>query len=415
MTSKPLTIGLFGFGCVGQGLHAVVNETPGVKSAIKRICVKNPGKERSIAAENFTYDKNDLLQDPEIDTIVELIDNADEAFAIVKTALENGKAVVTANKKMVAEHYEELIALQREHKAPLLYEGSSCGSIPIIRNLEEYYDNDLLASIEGIANGTTNYVLSRMYAEGKSYDEVLAEAQRLGFAESDPTLDVDGWDAKYKLVIMTGHAFGVFLKPEQVLNVGVRNVSAEDLRFAKEKGYKIHLIASSVKNEKNELVSYVLPSFIGPEDPLFNVEKENNGVVVEAAFAEKQYFVGKGAGSYPTAAAVLSDVSALSYGYQYEYKKNKQDVKVVPAPDAELSVFLRYDPDSEALDRLAFTEVTSRFSQKGFNYLTGVVKLSNLLEHNEWLNKNNVFLALWPETETAGIRQKAAVPELAAV
>ena len=160
--------------------------------------------------------------------VVELIDNADEAFDIVSEALKKGKAVVSANKRMIAENFHELYILQKEHKTPFLYEASSCGSIPIIRNLEEYYDNDLLTSLEGICNGTTNYILTKTAEENLSYADALVGAQKSGFAESDPTLDVKGFDAKFKLTIMLTHTFGVFVSHERIFNFGIQNLSDED-------------------------------------------------------------------------------------------------------------------------------------------------------------------------------------------
>jgi len=209
---KKLKLGLFGFGCVGQGLYHVLHETHGVKAEIKKICVKNHNKQRPIDASIFTYDASDILNDPEIDVVVELIDDAKAAFEIVKRAVENGKHVVTANKKMLAEHLEEIYELQQKFNRSILYEGAVCGSIPILRNLEEYYDNDMITSIEGIFNGSTNYILTKVFEERKSYVEALKAAQDLGFAESDPALDVEGYDPKFKLTIAIAHTFGAFVK-----------------------------------------------------------------------------------------------------------------------------------------------------------------------------------------------------------
>ena len=227
---KKLKLGLFGFGCVGQGLYHVLHETHGVKAEIKKICVKNRNKARPIPADFFTYDSADILNDPDIDIVVELIDDANAAFEIVKSALSHGKAVVTANKKMLAEHLEEIYTLQRKHGKPVLYEGSVCGSIPILRNLEEYYDNDLIQRIEGIFNGSTNYILTKVFEEKKNYETALRQAQDLGFAESDPMLDVKGYDAKYKLVIAITHTFGVFVKPEEVINIGIDKLKCGRVR-----------------------------------------------------------------------------------------------------------------------------------------------------------------------------------------
>ncbi len=216
MTREKLKIGLFGYGCVGQGLHDVLNSSKGFKADIVRICVKDRNKKRRIPMSNFTFDKNDILNDSSINLIVELIDDAEEAYQIVSTAMKKGKNVVTANKLMVATHFKELVDMQSKYGVSLLYEASAGASIPIIRNLEEYYDNELLHSLRGILNGTTNYILTKMYNEDREYADVLKEAQEKGFAESNPTLDVEGWDAKYKLCIITGHAYGLFLDPDEV-------------------------------------------------------------------------------------------------------------------------------------------------------------------------------------------------------
>ena len=163
MTQEKLRIGLFGYGCVGQGLHDVLNSSKGFKADIVKICVKDRTKKRRIPMTNFTYDKYDILNDSSINLVVELIDDADEAFNIVTTAMRSGKNVVTANKMMVAKHFKELVKMQSEYNVSLLYEASAGASIPIIRNLEEYYDNELLYSLRGILNGTTNYILTKMH------------------------------------------------------------------------------------------------------------------------------------------------------------------------------------------------------------------------------------------------------------
>jgi len=289
MEKKKLTLGVFGFGCVGQGLYDVLEQTRGVEAEIKTICVKDPSKKRTVDASRITFKKEDILNDPSIDVVVELIDDADAAWEIVSEALRKRKAVVTANKKMVAEHFEELFQLQKDFDVPLLYEASSCASIPVIRNLEEYYDNDLLNGVEGIFNGSSNFILSKMEKEGRPYEEALKEAQDLGFAETDPTLDVGGFDPKYKLAIIISHAFGVFIKPENIINYGIQHISDNDLKYAKEKGWKIKLVASARK-VGDKLCAFVLPRFVRPDEKLFLVDDEYNGVVVEGAFSDEQFF-----------------------------------------------------------------------------------------------------------------------------
>jgi homoserine dehydrogenase len=391
MTREKLRIGMFGYGCVGQGLHDVLNSSKGFKADIVRICVKDRTKKRRIPMENFTFDKNDILNDPSINLVVELIDDADEAYNIVKTAMMGGKNVVTANKVMVANHFKELVELQEKYKVSLLYEASAGASIPIIRNLEEYYDNELLYSLRGILNGTTNYVLTLMHNQGIDYDVALNEAREKGFAESDPTLDVEGWDAKYKLCIITGHAYGLFLEPAEVFHYGISTISKFDIQYAKEKGLKIKLVPFVGKTNENTITSFVLPRFISSDKYLYNVDNEYNGVITEAAFADKQFFSGKGAGGHATGSAVLSDISANSYGYKYEYKKYQQGTVSNYTRDYKLEVYLRYK-DEKDKDLFGFEEVSEYFSGRLYKYVIGIVNLQKLYALREQLRNLDVFI-----------------------
>ncbi|OFY66285.1 MAG: homoserine dehydrogenase [Bacteroidetes bacterium RBG_13_43_22] len=391
MTREKLRIGMFGYGCVGQGLHDVLNSSKGFKADIVRICVKDRKKKRRIPMSNFTFDKNDILNDPSINLVVELIDDADAAFKIVTTAMKKGKNVVSANKVMIAKHFRELVDLQEKYKVSFLYEASAGASIPIIRNLEEYYDNELLYSLRGILNGTTNYVLTLMHNQGIDYNVALNEAREKGFAESDPTLDVDGWDAKYKLCIITGHAYGMFLDPGEVFHYGISNISKFDIQYAKEKGLKIKLVPFVGKTSENTITSFVLPRFISPDKYLYNVDNEYNGVITEAAFADKQFFSGKGAGGHATGSAVLSDISANSYGYRYEYKKYQQATVTNYTRNFRIEIYLRYNDEKEK-DIFGFEEVSEYFSGRLYKYAIGIVNLDRLYELREQLPGMDVFI-----------------------
>ena len=269
--NKKLKIGLFGFGVVGQGLYDII-KTKNLNIEIVKIAIKDAAKKRSLPQELFTTDKDDLLNNPEINTIVELINDTDAAFDIVSTALRTGRDVVSASKKMVATYLQELIDIQHQYGTSLLYEGAVCGSIPIIRNLEEYYDNELLHSISGIFNGSSNFILSKGYNDNLDYDTALKEAQDLGFAETDPTMDVGGFDAKFKLVIACAHAYGVIVKPEDVLNVGIQNLSAYDLQYAREKKLKIKLVPVAKELDDQHVTMFVLPKFVNEAEFLYNVD-----------------------------------------------------------------------------------------------------------------------------------------------
>jgi len=391
MTREKLRIGMFGYGCVGQGLHDVLNSSKGFKADIVRICVKDRTKKRRIPMEYFTFEKDDILNDPSINLVVELIDDADAAYDIVTTAMKNGKNVVSANKVMIANHFRELVELQEKYDVSLLYEASAGASIPIIRNLEEYYDNELLYSLRGILNGTTNYVLTLMHNQGIDYNVALNEAREKGFAESDPTLDVEGWDAKYKLCIITGHAYGLFLDPSEVFHYGINTISKFDIQYAKEKGFKIKLVPYVGKTSENTITSFVLPRFISSDKYLYNVDNEYNGVITEAAFADKQFFSGKGAGGHATGSAVLSDISANSYGYKYEYKKFQQGTVSYYTRDFKLEIYLRYKNEKDR-ELFGFEEVSEYFSGKLYKYAIGVVNLGRLYELREQLRNMDVFI-----------------------
>ena len=389
--SNRLTIGLFGFGVVGQGLHDIISTTD-LNIEIKKIVIKDPSKSRSLNESLFSTDASEILSNPDINTVVELINDADAAFQITTSALKSGKNVVSANKKMIAEHLDELVALQQEYGTSLLYEGAVCGSIPIIRNLEEYYDNELLHSISGIFNGSSNYILSKIANEGLEYFEALKQAQDLGFAETDPLLDVGGYDAKFKLLIAAAHAYGSFVKPEEVLNMGIQNFSIADLHFAQEHKLKIKLVPTAKKLDDKEIALYVIPRLVPKSDFLYNVENEYNAVSVKAAFADQQLFYGKGAGGHPTGSAVLSDIAALRYDYRYEYKKYHNDSKLKLQNDHVLPVYLRYKSD-DLLDLLSFDFIAEQHKSVELKYVLGGIKINELIAKKELIENDGAFIA----------------------
>lgn len=375
MQTNKLNIGLFGFGCVGTGLYEVLKKTPGLSAGISKICVKDKLKRRDAEPSLFTYDKEDLLFDPDINVIVELIDDADAAFEIVRTALANGKAVVSANKKMIAEHFQELLDLQYKYNVPFLYEAACCASIPIIRNLEEYYDNDLLESISGIVNGSTNYILSKVHFESISYKEALRQAQDLGYAESNPELDTGGYDAKYKLLILLAHAFGIVVEPDEIINIGIDNIDETVLKYARSNNLKIKLVAHAFKVSDNKVTAFVLPQFIESGNELFTVDDVFNGVITKTCFADQQFFVGKGAGAYPTASAVLSDISALRYGYRYEYKKLNNSISFRNVAETYLRIFISHPQSRTKEVGRQFMMVEETYSNGEHAYTSGVISL----------------------------------------
>ena len=394
-THKQLTIGLFGFGVVGEGLYKILQQTPSLKATIKKVCIKNPDKKRSAPGSLFTTDKNSILNDPEINVIVEVINESEPAFQIVSAALHNGKHVVSASKKMLAEHLPELLQLQKETGLAVLYEAAACASIPVIRNLEEYYDNDLLHSIRAIVNGSTNFILTKMFEEKLNFKDALLLAQQLGFAEADPKLDVEGYDAVHKWTLLLNHAYGIVSPPEEILFTGIQSIQGSDAVVAKEKNYDIKLVAQAKKLQNGKVAAFVLPQFVKLNEPLSFVKNEYNGVVIESGFSDKQFFYGKGAGSFPTASAVLSDISALRYDYHYEYKKRYHHQPNELTNDFYMKAYLSFD-DLKYIPKERFEWIEEWHSDNVRKYLVGVIHFSELRSGN-WWRENNTSLILTPE------------------
>lgn len=404
-THKQLTIGLFGFGVVGEGLYKVLQQTPSLKATIRKVCIKNYGKKRNAPASLFTTDKNELLNDSEINVIVEVIDDADAAFQIVSTALANGKDVVSASKKMIAEHLPALLALQQQTGRSFLYESAACASIPVIRNLEEYYDNDLLHSIRAIVNGSTNFILTKIFEEGLDFKQALLLAQQAGFAESNPVLDVEGYDAVNKWTFLLTHAYGIIESPENILFNGIQNIHAGDAVVAKAKNQQIKLVAQAQKLKDGKVAAFVLPQFVKQDDHLSFVKNEYNGVVIESGFADKQFFYGKGAGSFPTASAVLSDIAALRYQYKYEYKKLYHHKPHELSNDVFLRVYVSFD-DLAFIPRDRFEWIEEWYAQEERKYLVGVISFDELKENNWWKENNtSLIVAADPVIEDIEIRK----------
>jgi homoserine dehydrogenase len=392
---KQLVIGLFGFGVVGEGLYKVLRQTPSLKATIKRVCIKHPGKKREAPVELFTTDRDEILNDPEINVVVEVINESGPAFEIVSKALRGGKSVVSASKKMIAEHLPELLKLQQETGASLLYEAAACASIPVVRNLEEYYDNDLLHSIKAIVNGSTNFILTKMFEEKLAFQEALLLAQQLGFAESDPSLDVEGYDAAHKWTLLLAHAYGIVVPTEELVFSGIQHIQAGDAAVAREKHYDIKLVAQAKKLENGKVAAFVLPQFIRQDDHLAFVRNEYNGVVIESGFADKQFFYGKGAGSFPTASAVLSDLSALRYQYKYEYKKLYDHLPHRLTTDFYVRAYVSFD-DWKYIPRERFEWIEEWHAESDRKYLIGVIHFREIATES-WWKENGASLVLTPE------------------
>ena len=397
MDYKQINIGLFGFGTVGKGLYDVLKKIQPENVSIVKVCVRNVAKHSAEAPElEFTSNADDIFTDTRINFIVELIDDAEAAYGIVKRALQAKIPVVSGNKKMLARHIQEMIQLQRDNDTALLYDASACGSIPVIRNLEEYYDNDLLISVKGILNGSSNFILSKIFNEGMNYAEALKLAQDLGFAESDPTLDIGGWDSLFKLIIITIHAFGVYVEPEQIFTFGIGNMNEHDIQFAHEKRRRVKLVGWAEKVDEDKLVLSVMPHLLSKQKYIYSVEDEFNGVVIKGLFYYKQFMFGQGAGGFPTGSAVLSDITAQLYDYRYQYKKLQSPHQLHFTNDYKVRIYYRYDSPA-TLNLLEFSTIHESYYSDTYKYVVGDIELSQLQAQAQSLRESNVFVCLYPE------------------
>ena len=317
MNTQTKHTALIGFGTVGQGFYHYLTANNEDKQ-LSTVVIKNTTKNRIPDTLNFTTDVSEVYQNKEINTVVELISDYKEAFNIVKKALELGQHVVSANKKMIAHHLEELVELEQQFGGKFLYEGAVAGSIPIIKIINEHYAFDEITEIRGILNGTSNYILTQLFEKEIGFEEALQHAQEAGFAEADPTADVGGFDALYKLLILTAHAFGKFILPEKALNIGINNIKKSDLTFAKANNLKIKLVASA-KSHNNKLTLSGLPTFVDESDELFHVKNEFNGIEVVSNNIGSQFYKGKGAGKLPTGHVVFTDYKSIENS-QYTYQ-----------------------------------------------------------------------------------------------
>lgn len=396
MKKQHIKIGLFGFGTVGRGLYELLQRVPEANAEIVRVCVRNVERHSRLNPElHFTSSMQEVLDDPEVNIIVELIDDAAAAFDIVEGALRRRLPVVTGNKKMLARHLPSLIELQKEMGTALLYDASACGSIPVIRNLEEYYDNELQVSVKGILNGSCNFILSKIFNEGMPHAEALRLARELGFLESDPTLDLDGWDSLYKLVILSLHAFGVYIDPDRIFTYGITHMTDDDITFAREKERRIKLIGHAEKTPDGRLILAVIPQLISKNKFIYSCEDEFNGVVIKGLFYGKQFLVGRGAGGHPTSSAVLSDISAIRYNYFYRYKRMQNGDTPQFSNDISFRVYVRYNDDSD-LDLLQFEEISERYYSGHTRYVVGRVNLRRLHEIRPLLAERHIFIAAYP-------------------
>jgi homoserine dehydrogenase len=320
-------IGLAGLGTVGAGVfkhlsrnRALLMERLGLELVVRRAVVRDRSKARAVqpAPELLTTRWQDLIDDPGIEIVVELMGGIDEPLALIRAAITAGKVVVTGNKALLAEHGQEIFALAAEKKVPVFFEASTAGGIPIIKTIREALIANHIVSIHGIINGTSNYILTRMTDAGLDFAQALSEAQAHGYAEADPTLDVNGWDAAHKAIILASLAYGFWVGTDKIFVEGIEKVSATDIRFGRELGYRVKLLAvikaDADLGDNGGIEVRVHPTLIPETHVLASVSGVFNAVAVRGDVVGDTLFYGRGAGQDPTAGAVISDLAEAAVG-----------------------------------------------------------------------------------------------------
>jgi len=315
---RQIGIGIAGFGTVGAGVYKhlsgnreLLRERLGCELTVRRIALRDPARARSIAApeELVTTRWEDLIDDPAVQIIVELIGGIEIPLRLVLAAIEKGKIVVTGNKALLAEHGKEIFEAAERHRVPVFYEAAVAGGVPIVKSIREAFVASHIRSIHGIINGTSNYILTRMTQAGLSFQDALKEAQEAGFAEADPTLDINGWDAAHKAIILASLSYGFWVGTCNIFVEGIQSVTANDIKFANQLGYTIKLLAIVKADEKNNVEVRVHPTLIPQSHVLASVNGVFNALAVHGDVVGETLFYGRGAGQDPTASAVISDLA----------------------------------------------------------------------------------------------------------
>ena len=309
---EKLRIGLIGLGTVGSGVYKSMQEFDNVE--IVRIAVRDVNKPRSVEVprEMLTSEPYDVVNDPNIDVVVELMGGIEPAWDYIRTALQNGKHIVTANKELLAKKGEELFNLSEKHNCVVLYEAAIAGGIPLIMPIKTILAGNKINKVQAILNGTTNYILTKMDTDGASYEDVLKEAQELGYAETDPTGDVEGFDAAYKITTLATIAFNSRIKFENVYREGITKIRKEDMQRANELGYKIKLVASASIDENNNADVRVHPVLVPKSAMLAHINYVTNAVAISGNPIGDILLSGPGAGESPTTSSVMGDILSIA-------------------------------------------------------------------------------------------------------
>ena len=341
-----IKVGLIGFGTVGAGMVEVlinnrqlIEDRVGAEIVLKKIADLDIDSDRGVKIDTtfLTTDAMEIVNDPEIDIVVELMGGCDQAMEYILMAMEKGKHVVTANKALIAQYGRLLFETAERYGVDIAFEASVAGGIPIIRALKEGLAANQIKAVLAILNGTSNYILTRMTGEGLSFNEALSTAKKLGYAEADPTLDIDGSDAAHKLTIVISLAFGRPFKYEDIYKEGIDSISPEDIRFAGEFGYCVKLLAIA-REVDGDIEARVHPAFVPSDHILANVNEVYNAIYVESDFAGPTLFYGLGAGRRPTGSAVVSDLMDIARNHIKGITRRVSPLSFAHPPESGLSL-----------------------------------------------------------------------------
>lgn len=386
--STEKNIKTYGFGVVAQGFHNYL-QSNNEEERLHTVIIEDASKKRAAINAIIETTNENTIRDRDVDVIVELISSSEEAYGIVAENLEIGKKVISANKKLIAENLQDLISKEKENNGTFLYEGAVCGSIPIIRILNDFYANEPIKAVKGIFNGSSNYILSQLFNNEVSYEEALKQAQVLGYAEADPTSDVGGFDALYKLVIVTAHSFGKIVHPDEVLNFGIENISKSNIELAKKLNLKIKLIAKA-ELKSGKLALSVLPTLVNNSSDLYQVENEYNAVEVNSDNVGLQLYKGKGAGSLPTGSVVYADLKAIDKNHNYSYEKlNQSDIALDNFSQIDVLIHI---PNKDSIETLPFnvSYLTKVNGQE--NYFYAKTTLNEIQSNKKYIEQYGISL-----------------------
>jgi homoserine dehydrogenase len=354
-TNKTLNIGMLGCGVVGSSVARLLQEDSGDFAArsganlkLVKVAVKNLSTKRNFVSSSIlTDDPASVVSDPSIDIVIEVMGGIEPARELILSAIKNGKSIITANKALLALHGAELFEAADKNKVDLYYEAAVGGAIPILRPMRESIVGDHVHRVMGIVNGTTNYILTKMDEEGSAFADVLKEAQSLGFAEADPTADIEGHDAAAKAAILAGLAFHSRVTSNDVYCEGISKISARDVEVARDMDHVIKLLAIAELTSNNQVSVRVHPTLISRQHPLASVRNAFNAVFVEAESAGELMFYGRGAGGAPTASAILGDLIAIARnktrGGEGHGESDYADLAIAPIDDVMSRYLIRLD------------------------------------------------------------------------